>query len=223
MGGVIIKNKTKIKIIAAFAIIIIFFNFFIYEFDKVITPTLVIVANAEMRAKATEIINIAILEEYSKQFKYEDVIKIEKDLNGNIVMVQADTINMSKIASQVALKSQNQLKEYGEVGVKMPLGYIFENNLLSSMGPDILIKMVPVGYIETKYLSEFESAGINQTRHKIYVEVTAKLRVLMFIGKSDIEVKCQVPVSETIIVGKIPNNAFNMDLNNLNSKQNNNN
>jgi sporulation protein YunB len=180
----------------------------------------VIVSNAEMRAKATEIINNVILEEYSKQFKYEDMIKVEKDISGNIVMVQADTINMSKIASQVALKSQNQIKEYGQVGVKIPLGYMFENNLLSSMGPDILIKMVPVGYVETKYLSEFESAGINQTRHKIYVEVRAKLRVLMFVGKSDIEVKCQVPVSETIIVGKIPNNAFNLDLNNLNSKQN---
>lgn len=165
-----------------------------------------------------EIINNAILDEYSKQFKYNDIIKVDKDINGNIVMVQADTITLSKISSTVALKAQKELKEYGEVGVKIPFGYIFKNNLLASMGPDILIKMVPVGYVETKYLSEFESAGINQTRHKIYVEVKAKVRVVMFLGKSDIDVKCEVPVSETIIVGKIPNNAFNLDLNNMNSK-----
>ncbi|WP_264852191.1 sporulation protein YunB [Clostridium omnivorum] len=213
-----IKTKTKIKVIAFFSIVIFSFNIFIYEFDKVITPTLIIVTNAEMRAKAMEIINSAILDEYSKKFRYEDIIKVEKDASGNIVMVQADTISMSKISSEVALKAQKELKNYGQIGVKIPLGYIFKNNLLASMGPDLLIKMVPVGYVETKYLSEFESAGFNQTRHKIYVEVKAKVRVVMFLGKSDIDVKCEVPISETIIVGKIPNNAFNLDLNNMNSK-----
>lgn len=193
--------------------VVAFFNIFIYILDKVVTPTVMAVADAEMRAKSMEIINTSILKEYSKQFNYDDIIKVEKDEQGNISMLKADTLKMSKIASDVALNSQKELKDLGHIGIKVPIGYIFNNNILANMGPDVSVKMEPIGYIETKYQSEFESAGINQTRHKIYVQVYAKIRIIIPTQKDDIEVKSEVPISETIIVGKIPDTSINLDLN----------
>lgn len=175
-------------------------------------PTVIAVADSEMRAKATEVINRVILNEYSKQFNYDDIIHIEKDDQGNIVMLRADTLKMNRIGCDVALDSQIALNKLGSIGIKIPLGYIFRNNFLAYLGPSLSIKMQPINNITTKYLSEFESAGINQTRHKIYVQVTTDIRVILPFSSNDLEVKNEIPISETIIVGKVPLASINMDL-----------
>lgn len=196
----------------------IFIGIFIYYINILISPAVITASDVEARAKVTEIINSVIINEYSKKFNYDDIIHVDKDKEDNIVMIKADTLKMNKIACDVAVESQNQLKKIGEVGLKLPLGYILRNNLLAFFGPDIMVKMKPVGYIETKYLSDFQSAGINQTRHKIYVEVKTNMRIIVPFNSKDIEVKNEVPISETIIVGKVPDTAINFGLDNAGFK-----
>lgn len=208
-----IKNKIKTRILLIIAIIIINFTIFIYIFDKTVMPTVMAVADAEMRARATEIVNRAIINEYSRQFNYDEVIRVDKDSDGNIVMLKADTLKMNKIACDVALEAQKELVKLGDIGIKIPIGYISRNNILSYYGPRITIKMQPIGIVETKYSSEFESAGINQTRHKIYVKVKTTVRVIIPLKSNDIEVSNEIPIAETIIVGKTPNTAIGLDLN----------
>ncbi|WP_443661311.1 sporulation protein YunB [Clostridium sp.] len=213
-----INNKIKGRILIIISIIMINFVIFIYIFDKISMPTIMAVADSEMRAKATEIVNKAIIDEYSNQFNYDEIIKADKDSVGNIVMLKADTLKMNKIACDVALKSQKELMKLGDVGIKVPIGYITRNNILSYYGPSVTIKMQPIGQVETKYSSEFESAGINQTRHKIYVKVKTTVRVIIPLKSNDIEVTNEVPIAETIIVGKTPNTAVQLDLNGTGSK-----
>jgi len=213
-----IKNKIKARILIVIAIIMICFTIFIYILDKNVMPTVIAVADAEIRAKATEIVNRAIINEYSKQFNYDQVIRVDKDSQGNIVMMKADTLKMNKIACDVALVSQKELMKLGEIGIKVPIGYITRNNILSYYGPSITIKMQPIGIVETKYSSEFESAGINQTRHKIYVKVKTTVRVMVPLKNNDIEVANEIPIAETIIVGKTPNTAVQLDLNGTGAK-----
>jgi sporulation protein YunB len=204
--------RMKFKIGFFVSIILTVFIFFIYTFDKVVTPTILTVADGEIRAKTMEIINTCILEEYSNNFDYDSIIKVDKDDTGNIVMLKADTLKLSQIASRVSLKAQNDIKALGSVGLSLPIGYIFKNNILSNFGPRLTIKMQPIGHIQTLYSSEFETAGINQTRHKIYVQMKTHVRVIIPLASNDIEVRNEIPISETIIVGKIPNTAINLDL-----------
>jgi len=205
--------RIKYKIIFSFIMIISIFTIFIYEFDKTVMPTVIAVSEAEMRAKAIEIMNKTIIDEFMKQFNYNDVIKIEKDKNGNIVLLKADTLILNKIACDVAIKAQKALSDLGNVGIQLPIGYIMRNNVLSYFGPSIKIKMQPIGFIETRYSSEFESVGINQTRHKIYINMKTKIRIIIPVKSSDVEVSNEIPIAETIIVGKIPKTAIQMDLN----------
>ncbi|MCB2295393.1 sporulation protein YunB [Clostridium algoriphilum] len=219
-----IKKNTKYKIniktrlLIIITIITIFFTILTYMFDRNAMPMVMAVADAEMRSKATEIVNRSIINEYSKQFNYDEVIKVEKDSQGNIVMLKADTLKMNKIACDVALESQKELVKLGDVGIKVPIGYITRNNILSYYGPCITIKMQPIGQVETKYSSEFESAGMNQTRHKIYVKVKTTVRVMIPTKNNDIEVDNEVPIAETIIVGEIPNTAVQLDLKDTGAK-----
>jgi len=207
------KIKVKIKIISIIIFICTVLIAFLYYFDEVIVPNIMVICDGEMRAKATDIINKSIIEEYIDQFKYDEIINFEKDLEGNIILLKADTLKMNKIATDVALRVQRDLKEIGQVGIEFPIGYITKNNLLSNLGPNITATMQPVGHVETRYISDFESAGINQTRHKICIEVKAKIKVVLPIGYNEVEVISQLPITETVIVGKIPETSVQLDLN----------
>lgn len=207
------KNlKFKKRIAILFICLLVSFNILVYMFDRTVMPTVMTVADGEMRSKAIVTINSCILDEFKKGFDYDKIVQIEKDNNGNIVMLKADTLKLNEIACNVVLDSQSELKKLGNVGIKLPLGYISKNNILSEFGPSITVKMQPIGYIETQYHSTFESAGINQTRHRIYIEVKTRIRVIIPLRSSEVEVVHQIPICETIIVGKVPANAINLDM-----------
>jgi sporulation protein YunB len=207
------KAITKFKVIVIMFFFMSLFFTFIYALDEVIMPNVMLICDAEMKVRATEIINKTIFNEYSNNFNYDDVIKIEKDGEGNITMLKADTLKMNKIATSVAINAQSELERVGEIGIKMPIGYLAKNNILAYYGPKVTVRMTPVGHIETKYSSEFETAGINQTRHKIYVETITKIKVMLPMSNSEVEIKNQVPIAETIIVGKVPKTSLQLSMN----------
>lgn len=205
------KAITKFKVaIIMFFLMSLFFTF-IYALDQIIMPTVLVACDAEMKARATEIINKTIFNEYSNNFNYDEVIKVEKDGEGNIIMLKADTMKMNKIATNVALDAQNELERVGSIGIKLPIGYLTKNNILAYYGPKVTVRMTPIGHIEAKYNSKFETAGINQTRHKIYVETVTKIKVILPTASSEIEIKNQVPIAETIIVGKVPQTSLQIN------------
>lgn len=190
--------------------IMIVFNSFVYLFEKRILPAVLSIAEITMKSEAIRVINEESVKVYSDNFKYDDIIKIEKDSDGNITMIRSDTVKQNYLASQVVLNCNKRITELGELGTKIPIGYATNNLFFYQMGPDITVKMKQVGNINTSYESIFESAGINQTRHKIYLNVSAKLRVIVPLSSKDVDISCQIPISETIIVGKIPQTAINM-------------
>ena len=221
MGSDIIKGRRrfrrlylnrKFKILLIVFIFLIIFNILFFYYDKIVTSTILESSDAVARAKVTEIINGVILEEFSKDFNYNEIVNVEKDNQGTITMIKADTMKMNKIAIEIALSSQKKISNDSGIVVDIPVSYILKSTILSFYGPKITIKMQPIGFIETKYTSDFESAGINQTRHKIYVQVKSNIRVFIPLKSKEIQVVNEVPVSETIIVGKVPSTAINLDL-----------
>ncbi len=207
------KSSVKIKFMLVLMFLLSLLMTFIYALDEIIMPRVLVTCDMEMRAEVTNIINKTIFQEYSNNFNYDELINIEKDKNGKIILMKADTLKLNNLSINTVLKAQEEIKEIGEVGIKIPVGYLSKNNILAPIGPKITIKMQPIGYIVSKYISEFESAGINQTRHKIYIETTTKMRLILPLANRDIEVINQIPIIETIIVGEVPDNAINMNLN----------
>lgn len=207
------KSSKKLKFTIVIFLIMTFFITFIYTLDKIIMPTVKLVADAQMRAEVTNTINKTIFQEYSKNFNYNDIIKFDKDNDGNVIMMTADTLKLSEIATLTVIKAQEELEKKSQVDIRIPMGYVTKNNILARFGPDVKIRMRPIGHITTRYLSEFEDAGINQTRHKIYIETTTRVKMVMAVSSSELEIVNQIPIVETIIVGRVPNTAIQMDLN----------
>lgn len=205
------KLSSKVK----FAVIILLVTggmiTFLYTLDDIIMPRVMVTCDATMRAKVTEIMNKTIFEEYSKNFVYNDVITMEKDEEGNITMMRADTLKLSEIATKTVLKAQGELEKVKKIDIKIPIGHITKNNILANFGPSVTVKVQPIGSITTKYLSDFQSAGINQTRHNIYVETTTKVKMILPFESGELEIVSQIPIVETIIVGKVPNTAIQLN------------
>lgn len=209
--GFKIKHKSFILVIIT---IFILFNSILYFFDKSVLPAILEIAESKMISEANKIINETSLEVYSSGFNYSDIIQTEKDDRGNITIVRSDTVKLNYLASQLILQSNKKLEELEELGIEVPVGYMTNNSIIHNLGPKVKVKMEQIGSVESNYESVFESAGINQTRHKIYLNVKMKLKVIVPLNIKEVEVTSQIPVSETIIVGQIPTTAI--DLNNKN-------
>ncbi len=203
------KNPNHINILVIIAIILVF-NSCIYLVNKRMLPAVLSAAEVTMKSEAVRIINEESVKVYSESFNYDDIIKIEKDEEGNIALIRSDTVMQNYLASQVVLNCDKRLTELGTLGTKIPMGYLTNDVLFSTIGPEITIKMKQVGNITTSYESIFESAGINQTRHKIYLNVKARIRLIIPLKSKEVEISSQIPISETIIVGKIPDTAINL-------------
>ena len=98
--------------------IILLFNIILYLFNKRILPSVLSIGEVKMKSEAVKIINEESVKVFSDDFNYEDIINIEKDSEGNIVMLRADTVRQNYLASQVVLNCNDKLKELGELGGK---------------------------------------------------------------------------------------------------------
>lgn len=200
-------NKFILIIIAIF----ILFNTMLYFFDKSVLPAILSIAEVKMKNEATDIVYKTAMDIYSKDFDYKDVILVEKDNEGNISMVRADTVKLNYLSSKLITDCNSKLKDLTALGVDVPLGYMTRNSVIHNLGPNVNVKMSQLGNITSSYDSIFESAGINQTRHKIYLNVNLAVRVIVPMNTKDIDIACQIPIAETIIVGKIPNTAIELN------------
>ena len=206
------KSLKKVKIRFLIIIICTLIIFIFYSINKNLSPAIIAVADSELRARTLDIINTNIQTIYDEEFKDIDLVSVEKDSNDKIVMVKADTVRLNTLATKISLKGQDELEKMGKVGFKIPLGYVSKVSILSYLGPDIIVKMRPIGRVEVSYESVFESAGINQPRLKIYMNVKSTMQIILPFESRDLEVVNNVPVCETIIVGEIPRTILGSDV-----------
>jgi len=168
------------------------------------------VAESSIKADTIECISKTSMELFDEEFNYDEMIIIDKDNEGNINMIRANTVKLNYLTSRLSIRCNEELQKMGEVGVEVPLGWMTDNSAFYEFGPDLNVKIDPIGNMKVSYESKFESAGINQTRHKIYLNVEARVRMKIPLHSKEQVVTCQIPVAETIIVGKTPNTAIDL-------------
>ncbi|MGL5417116.1 MAG: sporulation protein YunB [Clostridium sp.] len=202
------KKKKKIKPWLIFLILFLFLiNMFIIFFDKRVMPTVLELAKATMKNKIVRIINEISIEAYDELFKNDEVLDIKKDKDGNINMMNANTMKLNKLNGIISTRANEAIQEMGTEGLKVPLGWVTDSSIYYEFGPDITVNVDPIGNVATKFSSNFESAGINQTRYTIYLQVEARVNVQIPLYMEEVVVNAEVPLAETIVVGKIPNTA----------------
>lgn len=175
-----------------------------------LNPIMISMSEAKARQLAVGAINMAVSEVMGNDIGYDDLVRVAVDAEGRVTMIQANTLLMNELASQAALVAQRNLQLLEDEGVELPLGSALGIGLFSGMGPKIKVSVVPVGSVTTKFVTAFESAGINQTRHEISLEASTLMRIVIPTGANAVQVSASVPVAESIIVGQVPDTYLNM-------------
>ena len=203
------KYKNKRKAIYASLVMIIAFAVVAY-LSKTINPIFELLCRDKAKSLATIITNeeaINIMREHS----YQDLFTLEKDENDNITMIKSNVFLINEITSSIALKIQEKIDKEGSEKVNIPLGSFSGIRLLSGSGPNVNIKIASIGNVETDLKSEFSAQGINQTLHRVYLQVICHIGILTPFSNIEESVKNQVLIAENVIVGHIPSNYYNLE------------
>ncbi|MCL5290773.1 MAG: sporulation protein YunB [Firmicutes bacterium] len=189
-------------------IVLLFFLGLLTSFfwiDRSLQPTLFTIARVKAVHLATEIMNKTVMENLAKQqIQYSDIVKVHKDTQGKIVLMQADTIKINRLSNEITLKVQESLRNLDEESISIPVGQLLGFHLLAALGPELKVRMIPVGTIRVDVIDKFEGAGINQTRHLIWLDLNSEFQIAIPLYKEVFKVSTKVPLAQDIIVGDVP-------------------
>lgn len=205
------RRKKRIKVAWILALVaVIGVGGYIF-FESNIRGRMVDISTARAQALAVYAMNDAVHQVLDESFDYDQLMDIVYDQEGNVTLIQADTLNMNRLSTLVVARAQRNIEDVGDQGVGVRLGTVIGGSLFSGQGPMLYVSMTPVGSVSAAFDSRFHSQGINQTRHEIYLTLTAKMRVIAPFQSQTIEAVTQVAVAESIIVGEIPDNYVNVE------------
>ncbi|NHM26073.1 sporulation protein YunB [Desulfofundulus sp. TPOSR] len=179
--------------------------------ERVLQPTIFKIAETRAIQMATEAINRAVQRKvFDSNLQYQDFVQVHKDNQGHIVLMQANTLKINQLAADVTLMVQSALQQLSRESLRIPLGQITGTQLLAGYGPRIPVGIVPVGSVRVRVDDRFEQAGINQTRHRIYLDFNAEVRIVVPPRSATAQVATRVPLVESIIVGQVPGTFVNI-------------
>lgn len=179
--------------------------------ERNLTQVMLTLADARAQVMAVQALNEAAEEIIQQGVSYESLVDVSLGSDGSVRLLQANAAGMNRLASQASLLAQEKLDALENQSVSVPLGSALGVALLSGMGPDIRVSILPVGAVVTQFATEFTSAGINQTRHRVFLTMRAQVRLVLPAGASVVEAVTQVAVAESIIVGDVPDSYVNVD------------
>ena len=201
-----IEKKEKLKLLIITLVIIIFTGIII--FFKASYPIFMASCKNAASSMAVNTVNEEVAK-VIKSYTYEDIVEVEKDTNGKISTIQARFTQINDIVSQIVENIQERIDQSDTENVYINLGSVSGLSFLSYVGPRFEIEMERAGDINSKVTSKFESVGINQTLHKINLELQCKMSILTPFGSVADEMTTTVILAETVIVGEVPNTFLN--------------
>ena len=183
-----------------------------FYFQRNVTRVLISISEATMRASTTIAVNDAVYYTLSDEMRYEDLVTITRDKEDNIVGISTDPLKINKIARDTASVSQSNLKNLSLNGIPIPLGALTGIEAFAGLGPSIHFRIIPVSSVTCGFSSTFESVGINQTKHSIYLNVVADISIVMPSRTENFAVRTDILIGESVIVGEIPNAYLQSDI-----------
>ena len=226
------KSKINFVIYIIIALIISILLLFRYINNKV-SPLLLDYAEIESKKLSSIIVSKAINHEVAKELTVEDLFIITKTDEGEIRTIDFNPVLVNQILLKATTAVQTNLKylEDGDIdklelgdntlinydpdnlreGIfyKVPTGIIFNNALLSNLGPKIPVRFSLIGDIIANVITNVTNYGINNALIDAKIHLKLNQRVILPISTRDISVEVTVPIAIKIVQGVVPEYYFN--------------
>lgn len=136
--------------------------------------------------------------------RYADLIKFGRDKNGNIVSVTTDAYYLNKIGNSIGDEIDKRINRMRSYVIKIPFSVIFNEQLINGRGPKMPLIFVMTGITTTDFENEFTAAGVNQTHHRIMMNITVNTYVVHSGNVTVVPYQTNVCIAESIVVGITP-------------------
>lgn len=202
-----LKLRIFIFILAAAVLLVILISY------GTLSTVIVDLAVSEAYDNITYTVNEVLADEViAETIDYNDMVSLITDNNGNITALVTNMANVNYLQAKITNAIVKKFAESDVTKVEIPIGSLFGNAFLSGHGPRISANILSVINVNTTFRNEFSDAGINQTRHRIMMDVDVTLGILLagYQNRWD-TVTTEITVAETVIVGSVPNTYANLD------------
>lgn len=135
---------------------------------------------------------------------YSDFVDITYDSSGEINLIGVDMLKVNNVMSYLSTVALDEMQAIATDGVDVPLGAFSGILLLGDSGNDVKIEVETVGIAECNFRSVFDSVGINQVRHSLYIDIVASANVVLPLYAKDVFCESSLLLCENVIVGKVP-------------------
>ena len=195
------KNKRRITL----AVVLLFFiAIFLYYF-YIICPIVTNLSEEKIRSISTSAISEVVGDVMgSGGISYGDIVNITYSSSGKVEVVELDTVVVNNLIRQITKLVQDKFDALGAEGIKIALGTFTGIPFLYGIGPMVSVKLVPVGTVSTKLYSNFSSAGINQTLHRVQFHISANMGMVLPAQTKNFVTELEILLCENLIVGEIP-------------------
>lgn len=204
-------EKKRHTMLYGFGVALVLFALCWWYLDGNLTGVVLSLADARARSLAVQILNEAVEETIATQVSYDQLMTVTTGTDGTVRLIQANTAEMNRLASHATLLAQKKLEELEDQSISVPLGSALGLTIFAGAGPKIQVRILPVGAVIPRFDTEFQTAGINQTRHKVLLTLTATVRLVIPTGSSMMEASTQMAVAENIIVGQVPDSFVDLN------------
>ena len=181
-------------------------------FQRNVTRVLISISEATIRSITTVAVNDAIYYTLNDVNRYDDLIAIGRDADGNVTSITTDSLKINRIARDTAYLSQENLTKMSAEGIQVPLGALTGIEALAGFGTKINIKIIPISNVECRFVSKFTDAGINQTKHSLYLEIVSDISIILPSKSTNLASTIEVLICESVITGKIPDTYLQASL-----------
>ena len=170
-------------------------------------PILVSMATARVSNTVNRIVVEAVNDAIQGgEIDYGILVEFEKDAEGRVTALKSNMAAFNRLQSRIADDILLRLSEVSTTTLAIPIGPLTGSSLLAGRGPALKVKMQSVGSTTASFRNTFGSAGINQTRHQILLDVQVYMSILLPGFRTSTKVNNEISVAETVIVGSVPEN-----------------
>lgn len=206
-----LRQMKREKSFVLFFLSLILFSSITTLYITVIEPTLIEFTKSHAYTLAMRCTEDAIRQNL-EQVTYDSVVNEVFDENGNMVGLRTNTKVLNSVSNSIAIDIENNISKVESGKLKIPIGLFFNMGILSGAGFKLHIKTAPLGDTKIDCISQFDTVGINQTRHRIILKIKTYFTIIAPIYLKNQYYEKEIVLAETILNGDIPETYYNLNL-----------
>ena len=144
-----------------------------------------------------------------KDYGGDYFVRFEKDEAGEVTAISSNMARINALSAEILDRVVGATENH-TITVEIPAGNLSGVSLLMGRGPKVPVEIIVLTSSRVEFNNSIVTAGINQTKHQINLEVIVDIDVLIPWGTESAQVVTEVLIADTIVVGRVPETYLNM-------------